>query len=100
MNGAPPDNAVLRRLPAVDAITVNTVHGTDRAIAAVKERFHPQVESMEGAAFMYACMIHGLPHAQVRAVSNLVERRNRAEWKLAEAVESLGRTAVELLDGA
>ena len=32
---------------------------------------------MEGAAFMYACLIQGVPFAQVRAVSNIVERRNR-----------------------
>ena len=38
---------------------------------------------MEGAAFMYACLIAGVPFAQVRAVSNRVERRNRAAWDLA-----------------
>ena len=98
VNLAPPDNPALRQLPAVDAITVNTVHGNAGAIAAVRERFHPQVESMEGAAFMYACMIHGLRHAQVRAVSNLVEQRNRGAWRLAEAIDSLGRTALGILD--
>ena len=100
VNLDPPDNPVLRRLPAVDAITVNTVHGNDRTIAAVRERFHPQVESMEGAAFAYACMIHGLRHAQVRAVSNLVEKRNPGAWKLAEAIDSLARTALGILDQA
>jgi futalosine hydrolase len=100
VNVSPPESPVLRRLPAVDAITVNRVHGNDQAIAAVRERFHPQVESMEGAAFMYACLIHGLRHAQVRAVSNLVEKRNRGAWKLAEAIDSLGRTALDMLDHA
>ena len=33
---------------------------------------------MEGAAFLYVCAMQGVPHAQVRAVSNMVERRNRA----------------------
>ena len=70
VNTAPPANAAL---PAVSGITVNTVHGNERSIAAVVERFKPQVESMEGAAFMYACLIHGVPFAQVRAVSNVVE---------------------------
>ena len=40
---------------------------------------------------MYACLIHGVPFAQVRAVSNVVERRNRDAWKLAEAIEQPGR---------
>ena len=36
-------------------------------------RCRPQVESMEGAAFMHACLIHEISFAQVRAVSNVVE---------------------------
>jgi futalosine hydrolase len=100
VNPAPPDNATLSALPAVDAITVNTVHGNTRSIAEIARRFTPQVESMEGGAFMYACMIHGLVHAQVRAVSNFVEKRNRAAWKIADAIRSLEHTALSILDGA
>jgi futalosine hydrolase len=100
VNPAPPDNATLRGLPAVDGITVNTVHGNRRSIADVERRFTPRVESMEGAAFMYACMIQGLVHAQVRAVSNLVEKRNREAWKIADAIRSLGHTALSILDHA
>jgi futalosine hydrolase len=82
----------------VSAITVNTVHGNERSIARVGERFDPQVESMEGAAFMYACRIQGVPFAQVRAVSNVVERRNRDAWKLPEAIRNLADTALKILD--
>ena len=99
-NRAPPTNAALARLPRVRGITVNTVHGNPRSIAEAVRRFSPQVESMEGAAFMSACAIAGVAYAQVRAVSNVVERRNRAAWKLAEAVEALGRTALDILGGA
>jgi len=99
-NPAPPVIDALRALPAVSAITVNTVHGHERSIAAVVERFRPQVESMEGAAFMYACLIHGVAFAQVRAVSNMVERRNRAVWKTAEAIARLRETALSILDSA
>jgi len=100
VNPAPPSNDVLRTLPAVRGITVNTVHGNESSIAAVVRRFAPQVESMEGAAFMSACLISGVPFAQVRAVSNTVERRNREAWNLAEAVAGLGRVAQEILDAA
>jgi futalosine hydrolase len=55
---------------------------------------------MEGAAFMYACLIHGLPFAQVRAVSNAVEPRNRVAWKLADAIRNLGETAIGILECA
>ncbi|HTM02240.1 MAG TPA: futalosine hydrolase [Vicinamibacterales bacterium] len=98
VNGAPPSNAVLEQLPIADAVTVNTAHGNADTIARVVERFNPHVETMEGAAFMYACLIHGVPFAQVRAVSNVVERRNRAAWKLKEAVTALNETLLAILD--
>jgi futalosine hydrolase len=97
VNAAPPSIAPLRALPAVDGITVNTVHGDERSIAAVARRFSPAVESMEGAAFMYCCLVHEIRFAQVRAVSNVVERRNRDVWKLPEAISALGRTGLSIL---
>ena len=55
------------------------------------------VESMEGAAFMYACLTLGQRFAQIRAISNLVQRRNREAWKLGEAVASLGAVSLRML---
>jgi futalosine hydrolase len=99
-NPQPPANPALQELPAVKAISVNTVHGNARSIAEVTARFSPQVESMEGAAFMCACQVARVPFAQVRAVSNVVEQRNRGAWQMAEAIGSLARTALAILDRA
>jgi futalosine hydrolase len=98
VNAAPPAHRGVSELLAVDGITVNTVHGDERSIACVVERFKPDVESMEGAGFMYACLIHGIPFAQIRAVSNAVERRNRGAWKMDVAIRELGAAAARLLD--
>ena len=98
VNASPPVLGVLTSMRAVSGITVNTVHGNDDSIARVTKRFSPDVESMEGAAFMYACMIQGVPFAQVRAVSNMVERRNRAAWKLDEAIANLATVARQILE--
>ena len=98
VNLDPPSNTGLEQLPAVTGITVNTVHGNARTIAVVTERFNPQVESMEGAAFMSACLIHKVQFAQVRAVSNLVEVRNREAWKMEEAVHNLGVEALRIIN--
>jgi futalosine hydrolase len=100
VNLDPPSNPALDQLPAVTGITVNTVHGCERSIAAVTERFNPQVESMEGAAFMSACLIHKVAFAQVRAVSNFVERRNREAWEMAHAIRNLSVAALRILDQA
>lgn len=97
VNAEPPALPGLANLPAVSGITVNTAHGDVASIDAVTARFAPDVESMEGAAFMYACLVAGVPFAQVRTVSNRVERRNRGAWDLPGAVEELGRVALTLL---
>jgi futalosine hydrolase len=99
-NVTPPQNAALAPLPRVDGITVNTVHGEEASIARVVARLRPDVETMEGAAFMYACLVQGLPFAEVRAVSNIVERRNRAAWRLGDAIRALGETALAIIDHA
>jgi futalosine hydrolase len=90
--------AAMNGLPKVEGITVSTVHGNDASIARVRDRFHPDVESMEGAAFMYACLVHGVPFAQVRAISNIVERRNRPAWRLKEAITELALVARRILE--
>lgn len=100
VNASPVSNPVLRELPSVRGITVNTVHGNERSIDAAIARFQPQVESMEGAAFAYACTISGVPYAQVRAVSNIVERRNREAWRLDLAIRNLNDAAFKILDCA
>lgn len=79
------------------AITVNTVHGNEASIQKLNNRIHAQIESMEGAAFFYACKQTGVPAVQIRAVSNFVEKRNRDAWEIGLAVKNLNRFAVELV---
>jgi futalosine hydrolase len=98
VNSSPPLNEALATLPTVSGITVNTVHGHEPTIAMVKRRLQPQIESMEGAAFAYACSVAGVRYAQVRAVSNVVERRNRAAWQMELAIRNLNETATRILD--
>lgn len=99
-NAAPILNPAIARLPAVHGITVNTVHGNAQSISDVARRFQPQVESMEGAAFMYACLIHGVAFAQVRTVSNVVEPRNRNAWTLPDAIRNLAGAALHIVEQA
>jgi futalosine hydrolase len=100
VNESPPINAGLNELPRVTGITVNTVHGDEASIAAVRARCTPHVESMEGAAFAYACSLAGIPYAQVRAVSNVVERRNRDAWRMDLAIRNLNDAALRIVDCA
>jgi futalosine hydrolase len=93
-------NPVVSALPAVRGISVSTAHGNPRTIAEVVRRFDPQVESMEGAAFMYACLIADVPFLEIRGVSNRIERRNRAAWKMKEAVDNLANAVRRIIEAA
>jgi futalosine hydrolase len=56
------------------------------------------VESMEGAAFMFACEIEDIPYVQIRAISNYVEKRNKEGWNIPLAIENLNRKIMEIID--
>ncbi len=94
INGAGDDSL---RLKTVQGVTVNTVHGNEAHIVKTVNRLNPQVESMEGAAFFYACEKFNLPCLQIRAVSNYVEKRNRANWQIGLAIKNLNIFAGRLL---
>lgn len=96
-NESAPINSVLASLPIVRGITVNTTHGQARTIDTVVRRWAPQVESMEGAAFMYSAHTCQTRCVEIRGVSNIVERRNRAAWKMKEAIANLNVTAARVI---
>jgi futalosine hydrolase len=84
-------------LTAVSGITVNMVHGDDMAIQKIVHRLNPHVESMEGAACMLACQQAGLPCVQIRAISNYVEKRNKASWNMPLAIANLNKELTQFL---
>lgn len=87
----------LDALPKVSGVTVNKITADKEQIKRVVEQFHPAVESMEGAAFLYACQEEGLPCIQLRAASNYAGVRDKKEWNIPLAVRNLNKTALEVL---
>lgn len=76
------------RLPEASAITVNSVTaGSDKRLFWL-QRYNPDVETMEGAAFYYACMKENIPCVQIRAVSNFVGTGNN-NWKTKDSIDNL-----------
>lgn len=89
--------APLIDLPVAESITVNTVTGKQATINKLKDKYNCQIESMEGAAFHYACLKRNIPFAQIRAISNYVEPRNRKNWQIGLAVTNLNNWLVMFL---
>lgn len=82
-------NPFIDSLKKVKGITVNTVHGNETTIKKVQQLYHPDVESMEGAAFFTGCVRAGGDFIQIRAVSNYVEKRDKSRWKMPLAIKNL-----------
>lgn len=80
-------------LKKVNSITVNTVHGNESSIEKTLSRQKADIESMEGAAFFFVCEKEGIPALQIRAISNYIEKRNRAAWDIELAISNL-QTAI------
>jgi futalosine hydrolase len=85
-------------LPQVSGVTINTISGNETTINARKQRHGAQVESMEGAAFHFVCLKEHVPFAQVRAISNYVEPRNKENWKIKEAIINLNDWLIKFID--
>ncbi|WP_141205608.1 futalosine hydrolase [Streptomyces griseorubiginosus] len=71
-------------------LTVSTVTGTAERAAALRAR-HPTAlaEAMEGFGVAEAAGAHGVPVLEIRAVSNPVGPRDRAAWRIGDALTAL-----------
>jgi len=101
LTGSPGSELPLH-FPKVSGCTVNCVHGHGPSIEKFRHRSDAVVESMEGAAVFYSCRLASVPCVQIRAVSNFVEPRNRAAWRVEEALSALWQglnTHMEIITG-
>ncbi len=98
------ENPALTSIKKVNGITVNKVHGTTASIHRDIALYHsihgkPAItESMEGAAFLYACLSEKTPCVQLRAISNYVEQRNTANWNSELAIKNLNTKVLEVMN--
>lgn len=88
----------LKKLKKVSGITVNKVHGSESSIKKIYSLYKPDIESMEGAAVFYCCLMEKIPVMQLRGISNKVEKRNRANWNIPLAISNLNEKTGEILD--
>ena len=86
-------------LQKVKGITVNTVHGNDQSIDKIVNRLNADLESMEGAAVFKVCSKFGVSCVQIRAISNIVEKRNKANWNMPLAIHNLNNQVAKIIMG-
>ena len=84
--------AHLQKLKSAVGLTVNCCTGTEELALVRSKTFDADIENMEGAAGIAACMAHNMPVFEIRAVCNMATTRDRASWKLQEALAALRKT--------
>lgn len=85
-------------MTSVRGLSINKVHGSAESIEKIVSKYQPDIESMEGAAFFFACLQAQLPFMEIRAISNYVEPRNKENWNIPLAIDNLNKVAAELLE--
>ncbi len=84
--------------PVASSVSVQTVSGGTASIARLQP-YAPDVESMEGAAFHYGCLVEKVPFLQLRCISNYVEVRDKSKWNIPLAVKHLNEALISVVEG-
>ena len=85
----------LQKLKSVVGLTVNRCTGTEELGLLRSKTFDADIENMEGAAGITACVVHKVPVFEIRAVCNMASTRDRSAWKFYEALEILKKTVFQ-----
>jgi len=93
-------NEVLKKvkLKKVRGISVNEITTDPKKVKFYEKQFSPVVESMEGAALHYVCLMEKVPFIQIRAVSNYIAERNKKNWNMKTSIINLNTELIRLLD--
>ena len=82
----------------VRAITINTATGSEATKEKLIAKFNPDIETMEGAAVFYVALLENVPFIAIRAISNMVERRDKSKWNIPLALNNLTIKLSETLE--
>ena len=84
-------------LPVSRGLTVNEITTSSTRINQLNEKYNCDIESMEGAAFHYVCLLEKVPFLQLRAASNYVGERNKNNWKLKDSITNLNQSLIKII---
>lgn len=85
------------KLKKVIGVSTNEITTSKQKVKFYKETFNPVVESMEGAALHYVCLMEKIPFLQIRSISNYIGERNKKNWNMKESIINLNKELTSLL---
>lgn len=94
------NNRILEKikLRKVTAISVNEITTSKQKVKFYTDSFNPVIESMEGAALHYTCLMEKIPFIQLRSVSNYIKERNKKKWEMKKSIANLNKELIKLTE--
>ena len=86
------------KLKKVNAISVNEITTSRQRVRFYEESFKPAIESMEGAALHYTCLMEKIPFLQLRSISNYIAERDKTKWDMKKSIVNLNKALIDLLE--
>lgn len=82
----------------VKGITLNTFTSNPKRINMLRDKYSPEIETMNGAAFFYVCLAEKVPFLQIRSISHFVEIRRIENWNIPSALHNLTKSLITIID--
>lgn len=92
-----PELNIPKDILKVRGVTLGTASGSEEAVSKIEQSWNPDIETMEGAAVFYVCLLLNKPFICLRVISNFVEPRDKSKWKVKEALDNLSTELLKLL---
>jgi len=86
------------KLKKVNAISVNEITTSRQRVRFYEESFKPAIESMEGAALHYTCLMEKIPFLQLRSLSNYIAERDKTKWDMKRSIVNLNKELIHQIE--
>ena len=93
-----PEKLKLPEFKQVKGLSSNTTHGNEKNIRELLRKFQADIETMEGAAFFYVCLMENADFIEIRAISNYVEIRDVSKWNIPLAAQNLSDSLFKIIE--
>jgi futalosine hydrolase len=85
-------------LKKVNAISINEITTSKQKVKFYQKAFQPVVESMEGAALHYTCLMEKIPFIQIRSISNYIAERDKKKWDMKKSITNLNKELIKFIE--
>ncbi len=93
------NSAILKKiqLKKVKGITTNEITTAQKKIQFYTDTFDPTIESLEGAALHYICLMEKIKFLQIRSISNYIGDRDKNNWQINKSITNLNKELIKIL---